>query len=109
MSASDRKRRNRISGKDIRDAFLKPSDKKGGVWERTCGTLRKQSGSSYANLVSHVKQEYPRDFKNLLEDKGLGKEFITSESAELSSFFYKKKLKQIYCWLNEVINSFQHF
>ena len=59
--------------------------------------------------MSHVKQEHPGDFKNAIECKGLGEYFSTSESAELSIFSYKKKVKQIFCCLYLVINSFQLF
>ena len=35
------------------------------IWECRCGSRRKKSGSSYANLVSHVRFAHP-DFEELL-------------------------------------------
>ncbi len=76
MSASDWKRRNRISGKDIRDKFFKHSDKQQGVWECIFGTLREQSRLSYGNLEFNIKQQHPGDFKIYLKAKNLAKSLV---------------------------------
>lgn len=100
-----------VPGKTIRQIFLKSVPGKDDVWECRCGNARKQSGTSYANLVSHVRIDQADEYKALLRTHG-----ETQDSASLSVdykpltvFFYKKKPRQVHQWLDLVVNAFQPF
>ena len=78
------------------------------MWMCKCKVRRKQSGTSYANLVSHVKSEHPDDFKKMASEEGYALQ-DDGKSQSAQSFFYKKKALQVYCWMDFVVNALQPF
>lgn len=98
-----------VSGKIVRQKLFKPCEGEPDIWECICGTKRKQTGSSYANLVSHVKSEHPDEYKKLSEDETSFNCSMSRLSSEGHNFFFKRKTQQIYCWIDMVVNALQPF
>jgi hypothetical protein len=46
-------------GKQLAEIYFSRDEPKGIVWTCSCGAKRKQSGSGYTNLVSHITSEHP--------------------------------------------------
>jgi len=97
-----------IPGKVVRDEFFVPCEGIEGLWECKCGTKRKQSGTSYTNLVAHVKTEHPDDYKRMADEPS-SNQISSADSITGPSFFFKKKVRQIHCWLDIIINELQPF
>ena len=68
--------------KRIRNNFYTSENDNNGQWHSLCGTVRKQLGSGYANLVSLVQTKYPVEFK---KDKELD-EAVRQDGQSQSSF-----------------------
>lgn len=84
-----------VSGKAIRDEFFRRVPNKDGIWRCICKTERKQSGSSYANLVSHVRYEHSEAYEAFVTDnqESIASSSVDAENSSATSFFFKKKTR----------------
>ncbi len=98
-------KRMRGRGRRIRDAFFTRVSPKYDQWVCNCGTKRKNTGTGYTNLFSHVQSQHPEDFKNCIEDLPLSS---ASQNTQ-DTIFYKKKTIQVHGWLDVIINGLQPF
>ena len=92
-------------GRRIRDAFFTRESPNGDDWVCKCGKKRKNTGTGYTNLVSHVQSQHPDDLQAVLSDM---RESAVSSSVP-SNFFYSKKTIQIHGWIDLVVNALQPF
>ena len=55
-------------GKRVRDAFYTQEDPDGNKWLCRCGTIRKQGGPRYKNLVQHIQSQHPEEYQKLFKN-----------------------------------------
>ncbi len=100
----------KVTGKLIREKFYTLAHEENCIWKCKCGVLRKQSGSSYTNLVSHVQTQHPESCAELLRD------FTCANSTskhvnEISvlKIFYGSKIQNLFGWIDLVVNGLLPF
>lgn len=85
------------------------------LWECSCGTRRKKSGSGYANLISHVESKHPDELKQLKEtEQSLGSHASTTMTApvniaEKSYYFFVSKVVSAFGWIDFITKAFLPF
>ena len=67
MEPSRLRGRKPILGKGIRDALFTKHPTIPDIWNCRCGKSRKQMGSGYSNLMSHVRDKHPETYKKLTD------------------------------------------
>lgn len=88
------------TGRRICNIFFTPGPDN--YWQCKCGTRRKKVGSSYENLMSHVRTAHP-DYQELLKNGA-----SVSED-QISFYFASKKSNSYYGWLDLIINELLPF
>lgn len=106
-SPSPPKKRN-IGGNKVRGAFFVVSTTEPDVWVCKCGTIRKQTGTGYTNLVSQVKSEQFQDYQNLVSELISSSE-DGSRNLSAPTFFCRLKPVQYHGWNDLVINGLHPF
>jgi len=92
-----------IGGKELALAFFTDEGCSGGFWKCTiCETQRKKSGTSYANLISHIKHEHKNYEDLLIEKEG-------QHQLKMSSLLPNKKIGKYLGWFDIVINGLLPF
>lgn len=92
-------------GHRIRDAFFTQKEGNPQEWVCKCGAKRKQQGSGYTNLVSHVEKQHANDLHNLLSDTT----FNETPSSASESLFLNSKTVQIHGWMDLVVHGLLPF
>ena len=87
----------KVSGKVVRDKFFTCIDEEKRLWKCICGTVCNQSGSSYTNLISHVRNVHGSSYAELVQD--LNEASSTSHrssQAAMTKIFYSSKTRNVY-------------
>eukprot|EP00171_Calliarthron_tuberculosum_P021796 IDg21796t1 len=87
-------------GQFVRSAFFTNVGGSDCDWKCKCGTVRKQNGTGYTNLTSHVRDKHPDDYQKLRSESGQPSH--SSESAP-SSLFFNRKTLQMHGWVDLVV------
>ena len=98
----------RAWGLIVRDAFFTRVDGTEFDWKCKCNIVRKQSGSGYTNLVSHVRDKHPENLQTLRSDSEQPASTTTSLSTPLS-FLYGKRAEQLFGWIDLVVSGLLPF
>eukprot|EP00171_Calliarthron_tuberculosum_P004726 IDg4726t1 len=81
-------------GKRVADLFFR--NLHDDVFQCRCGIKRKKSGSSYTNLVSHIRAAHP-DYESLISEDP------SDSQARIEAFFQSSKSNRLYSWFRLVI------
>ena len=57
----------KVTGKRVRDMFYTKYEKGAKVWICSCGTKRRQTGTGYSNLISHVRDCHLKELENVMD------------------------------------------
>ncbi len=93
-------------GQRIRDAFFTRVSPESDEWICVCGTKRKNAGTAYTNLVSHIQVQHPNELQNVDSAESISS-FHSSNAPR--SIFYPKKTLQVTGCLKLVINELLPF
>ncbi len=106
-----------VPGKSVRDAFFRRENESSNVWICKCGATRKLSGTSYSNVVSHVRSDHPKEYQVLVDElsmKSTAENNVTKPesstiTAEAKQFFYRRRTTHIFGWFEFVVDGLQPF
>ena len=90
------------NGKTLSEIFFSQLDGDSTTYVSRCGNKRKNAGSSYANLLSHVYSAHP-NYTELIGDDG------SLRQCKMKQFFTKTNIGTSYRWLNLVITGLLPF
>eukprot|EP00171_Calliarthron_tuberculosum_P005611 IDg5611t1 len=103
-------------GKRVRDAFFTRDLEDENMWHCICKTKRKQSGSGYANLISHVQTRHAEQLRNLRDvvESETSTTRVPSDSRSIDlggnvSYFYQPKVLATYGWIRFVTSALLPF
>ena len=85
-------------GRRIAEAFFTPLNEGGDTLLCKCGKKRKKTGTSYANLLSHIRNIHP-EHKEMMHPDG------TFKQREIENYFQKTSVNPLYGWLDIVIST----
>ena len=88
----------------IRNAFYTAVADKPDTWRCKCLIERKQTGTGYTNLVSHVERVHAQDLKTFLSNKDLD-----GDSSVSDSLFHNSKTVQVYGWVKLITGALLPF
>lgn len=92
----------------VRNAFFERVEGRDGEWKCKCGVVRKQIGTGYTNLTSHVRQKHPEDLLRLQNSNQTGQPSSTSDSAPVTVWF-SKTTWQVWGWMDLVVKGLLPF
>lgn len=89
-------------GRRISNAFFTQSKHDENLYICKCKTTRRKTGTSYANLISHVRTAHP-DYRQMITPDGVMKQ------TEIEKFFHTSKARHLHGWLNLIIHGLLPF
>ncbi len=106
-----------VPGKSVRDAFFRRQTEGSNVWICKCGTIRKLRGTSYSNVVSHVRSNHPKGYQVLVDEfsaKSTSENNSTKPKSSIVTqyanvFLYRRKTTHICGWIEFVVGGLQPF
>ncbi len=94
----------------MRDRFFKLIDESSNLWECIGGKKPKQSGTSYVNLVSHVRSPHASLYEEHVRDISAGNTVPQTSFFESKvKLFYGSKTQNVYGWLDLILNLLMPF
>ena len=110
-------------GRRIRESFYEKHESEPETWVCICGTTRKQSGTGYSNLISHIQNKNPEEFQRIREIDDAHRNGIYSETSKTSfqtgksfldiegkaTYFYDTKVLSVHGWIGLVVNALLPF
>ena len=95
-----------VKGKAVRDVFFTQCNDDPNYWICRCGTKRKQAGTGWTNLVTHVIKDHAEEYAALRHSD---ESYQGSTSGNLSLHIYSKKASNIFGWLKFISSCNQPF